>query len=71
MIYIYYSDVMGDMAFSGGFETLAAGKDTEGWMNVVRSHHADTMFIISFKAMSLAAYGSLVRWRYVIHSNAK
>lgn len=39
MIYIYYSDVMGDMAFSGGFETLAAGKDTEGWMKVVRSHH--------------------------------
>ncbi|KAG6876926.1 hypothetical protein C0993_012036, partial [Termitomyces sp. T159_Od127] len=27
-------DVMGDMAFSGGFETLAAGKDPEGWMDV-------------------------------------
>lgn len=29
------SDVMGDMAFSGGFETMSAGKDTEGWMEVV------------------------------------
>lgn len=26
---------MGDMSFSGGFETMAAGKDTEGWMEVV------------------------------------
>ncbi|KAG6894420.1 hypothetical protein C0992_006135 [Termitomyces sp. T32_za158] len=25
---------MGDMAFSGGFETLAAGKDPEGWLDV-------------------------------------
>ncbi|KAG6883495.1 hypothetical protein C0992_008621, partial [Termitomyces sp. T32_za158] len=26
---------MGDMAFSGGFETLAAGKDPEGWLDVL------------------------------------
>ncbi|KAF9019481.1 hypothetical protein BDZ89DRAFT_1139279 [Hymenopellis radicata] len=24
------------MSFSGGFETLSAGKDTEGWMEVSR-----------------------------------
>lgn len=27
---------MGDMSFSGGFETMAAGKDTEGWMEVLQ-----------------------------------
>jgi hypothetical protein len=26
---------MGDMSFSGGFETLEAGKDKEGWIQVV------------------------------------
>ena len=26
---------MGDMSFSGGFETLASGGDTEGWMEMV------------------------------------
>ena len=30
-------DVMGDISFSGGFETMAAGKDTEGWAELVRS----------------------------------
>ncbi|KAG6809784.1 hypothetical protein H0H87_011545, partial [Tephrocybe sp. NHM501043] len=33
---------MGDMAFSGGFETLAAGKDTEGWMEVL---HMGVLFV--------------------------
>ena len=28
-------DIMGDMSFSGGFETLASGRDTEGWMEMV------------------------------------
>jgi hypothetical protein len=28
-------DVMGDISFSGGFETMAAGKDTEGWSEMV------------------------------------
>ncbi|KAK0194911.1 hypothetical protein F5146DRAFT_996646 [Armillaria mellea] len=31
------SDVMEDMAFSGGFETMLAGKDTECWTQV---HHS-------------------------------
>ncbi|KAK0189112.1 cytochrome P450 [Armillaria mellea] len=35
-------DVMGDMAFSGGFETMSAGKDTEGWMEVL---HMGTLFV--------------------------
>jgi len=26
---------MGDMSFSGGFETLRAGEDKEGWIQVV------------------------------------
>lgn len=28
--------MIGDMAFSGGFETMLAGKDTEGWMQMVQ-----------------------------------
>ncbi|PBK99160.1 cytochrome P450 [Armillaria gallica] len=35
-------DVMGDMAFSGGFETMSAGKDAEGWMEVL---HMGTLFV--------------------------
>ncbi|KXN80941.1 Cytochrome P450 67, partial [Leucoagaricus sp. SymC.cos] len=35
-------DVMGDMSFSGGFETLAAGKDVEGWMEVL---HMGVLFV--------------------------
>ena len=31
------SDIMGDMSFSGGFEKLAAGKDEEGWTDIVRA----------------------------------
>jgi hypothetical protein len=31
-------DIMGDMSFSGGFETLASGGDTEGWMAMVAKH---------------------------------
>jgi hypothetical protein len=27
---------MGDMGFSGGFETMKAGADTEGWLNMVK-----------------------------------
>ncbi|TFK45951.1 cytochrome P450 [Heliocybe sulcata] len=34
-IALWAMDVMGDMAFSGGFETLAAGQDSEGWMEVL------------------------------------
>ncbi|GLB34093.1 putative cytochrome P450 [Lyophyllum shimeji] len=33
---------MGDMAFSGGFETMGAGKDTEGWMEVL---HMGALFV--------------------------
>ncbi|TFK45941.1 cytochrome P450 [Heliocybe sulcata] len=34
-ISLWAMDVMGDMAFSGGFETMVAGKDKEGWMEVL------------------------------------
>jgi hypothetical protein len=30
-----FRDNMGDMSFSGGFETMEAGKDKEGWIEVV------------------------------------
>jgi hypothetical protein len=35
-------DNMGDMAFSGGFETMKAGKDTEGWLEVL---HVGLIFV--------------------------
>jgi len=28
--------MIGDMAFSGGFETMAAAGDVDGWMEMVR-----------------------------------
>ncbi|KAG6916568.1 hypothetical protein DXG01_006339 [Tephrocybe rancida] len=31
----FQSDITGDMAFSGGFETLMAGKDVDGWTEVL------------------------------------
>lgn len=33
---------MGDMAFSGGFETMKAGKDNEGWLEVL---HVGLIFV--------------------------
>lgn len=27
---------MGDLGFQGGFETMKAGKDVDGWLGVVR-----------------------------------
>ncbi|KAF9049551.1 cytochrome P450 [Hymenopellis radicata] len=41
-ISLWAIDVMGDMSFSGGFETLSAGKDTEGWMEVL---HMGVLFV--------------------------
>ncbi|KAF5354217.1 hypothetical protein D9756_006926 [Leucocoprinus leucothites] len=41
-ISLWAIDVMGDMSFSGGFETLAAGKDAEGWMEVL---HMGVLFV--------------------------
>ncbi|SJL03470.1 uncharacterized protein ARMOST_06826 [Armillaria ostoyae] len=41
-ISLWAIDVMGDMSFSGGFETMAAGKDTEGWIEVL---HMGTLFV--------------------------
>ncbi|TFK45952.1 cytochrome P450 [Heliocybe sulcata] len=32
---LFLMDLMGDMGFSGGFETMAAGKDTEGWVDIL------------------------------------
>ncbi|RDB27712.1 hypothetical protein Hypma_003306 [Hypsizygus marmoreus] len=34
-ISLWSMDNMGDMSFSGGFETMAAGQDSEGWMEVL------------------------------------
>jgi len=36
-ISLWAMDVMGDISFSGGFETMAAGKDTEGWAELLRT----------------------------------
>ncbi|KAJ3564809.1 hypothetical protein NP233_g8047 [Leucocoprinus birnbaumii] len=41
-ISLWAIDVMGDMSFSGGFETLGAGKDEEGWMEVL---HMGALFV--------------------------
>ncbi|KAF8069022.1 cytochrome P450 [Lyophyllum atratum] len=41
-ISLWAIDVMGDMSFSGGFETMAAGKDSEGWMDVL---HMGVLFV--------------------------
>ena len=30
-------DLMGDMGFSGGFETMHDGQDKEGWLHIVSS----------------------------------
>lgn len=38
-----FRDLMGDMGFSGGFETMKAGKDPEGWMEMVRSVRLDLL----------------------------
>ncbi|EIM80682.1 cytochrome P450 [Stereum hirsutum FP-91666 SS1] len=34
-ISLWAMDIMGDISFSGGFETMASGKDSEGWMEVL------------------------------------
>ncbi|KAG5715895.1 hypothetical protein E4T56_gene20142 [Termitomyces sp. T112] len=34
-INLFFMDSMGDMGFSGGFETMAAGKDTEKWLETL------------------------------------
>ncbi|KAF8189768.1 cytochrome P450 [Mycena galopus ATCC 62051] len=31
-IYLFFLDTMGDIGFSGGFESMKAEKDTEGWL---------------------------------------
>ncbi|KAH6915696.1 cytochrome P450 [Coprinopsis sp. MPI-PUGE-AT-0042] len=41
-IHLWTLDNMGDMAFSGGFETMKAGKDTEGWLEVL---HVGLIFV--------------------------
>ncbi|KAG6914245.1 hypothetical protein DXG01_001495 [Tephrocybe rancida] len=41
-ILLWAIDVMGDMAFSGGYETLMAGKDVEGWTEVL---HKGVLFV--------------------------
>ncbi|GLB41355.1 putative cytochrome P450 [Lyophyllum shimeji] len=41
-ISLWAIDVMGDMAFSGGFETMTAGEDKEGWMEVL---HMGALFV--------------------------
>lgn len=56
----FFSDVMGDMSFSGGFETLAAGKDVEGWMEVVR-HLSPCFYLVPI--LFSVAHGRVFRWR--------
>ncbi|PAV22828.1 cytochrome P450 [Pyrrhoderma noxium] len=34
-LYLFFMDLMGDMGFQGGFETMKAGKDEEGWMDML------------------------------------
>ena len=52
---------MGDMSFSGGFETLEAGEDKEGWIQVV----SPPLCQIHHRLSSIAAFdrGS-VCWKY-------
>ncbi|KIJ29725.1 hypothetical protein M422DRAFT_188065, partial [Sphaerobolus stellatus SS14] len=33
---LFFMDLMGDIGFSGGFETMKAGDDTEKWLEMVR-----------------------------------
>lgn len=39
---------MGDMGFQGGFETMKAGKDEEGWMDMVSVYHIERVALDSF-----------------------
>ncbi|TFK19398.1 cytochrome P450 [Coprinopsis marcescibilis] len=41
-INLWSLDITGDMAFSGGFETLKSGGDTEGWIEVL---HIGLLFV--------------------------
>ncbi|KAJ7577378.1 cytochrome P450 [Mycena floridula] len=34
-INLFFMDLMGDMGFGGGFETMKAGEDQEGWMQML------------------------------------
>ncbi|KAJ7577377.1 cytochrome P450 [Mycena floridula] len=34
---LWATDTMGDMSFSGGFESMAAGADTEGWIGILNT----------------------------------
>lgn len=43
----YYRDSMGDMGFSGGFEMMAAGKDTEKWLETVCTGSTTLRVLIS------------------------
>jgi hypothetical protein len=35
IIHTFFRDMIGDMGFSGGFETMAAADDVDGWMEMV------------------------------------
>lgn len=45
---------MGDMSFSGGFETLQAEKDNEGWIEVVG--HLNHNMCLLFNQFPLVAF---------------
>jgi hypothetical protein len=52
---------MGDMSFSGGFETMEAGKDKEGWIQVVSpSAMRHWLFIIFYPSSPLVCFLSEV-----------
>ena len=66
---------MGDMSFSGGFETMAAGKDTEGWMDVVSVNAListyDYLYIFfSFRPVFYLLEVSSIRWLVFISTNS-
>ena len=55
---------MGDMSFSGGFETMAAGKDKEGWIQVVGPPRCDIghqLIFLSQLSIGVLFVGSKIR----------
>ncbi|TFK34043.1 cytochrome P450 [Crucibulum laeve] len=73
---LWSMDVMGDMSFSGGFEMLAAGKDSEGWMEAL---HKGVMFVVVIGQLPwlrdlialLPAPGPIITFRRFANSKVK
>ncbi|KAJ6555091.1 cytochrome P450 [Mycena vulgaris] len=41
--YLFFLDTMGDIGFSGGFESMQPGRDAEGWLSVVSLNFINTL----------------------------